>query len=304
MIEANMQQQQQDTISQQPSYPPFEAQMPLEEGPTTTCSICDAVYTPSQQQAPFLQYAQGALEATFMGMCHFCFRCRRAACPQCWDEVHGVCGSCVQGAGLSFRIAATPLDGLMFPPTAQASFMPSQPQSSSLFVLMRNGRFYSETQVKPELAFLDITTDHTSTIQPAVAQTGAPDSQIADGHHHNASIEIETAATKTGENHATEKDQIDTPAAVAIPIKMPVPEGSQGTQQEEAAQVANIAKKVSRLELALTWIALAIVVALVVMIVLAEFIPGVNTAIARTTNIDIRAEIAYLVHVVQQLFKR
>ncbi len=304
MIETNMQQQQQGIISHQPSYPQPEAHTVAGTDPTVTCSICDAIYAPSPQQALFLQYAQGALEATFMGMCHFCFRCRHAACPQCWDGVHGVCGSCVQEAGLSFRIVATPLDGLMFPPTAQASFMPSHSQTSPLFVMVRNGRFYGETQVKPELAPTDFTTDHTPAVSPAAEQTGVPDSQIMDGHHHNASIEIDTAATKTGENHATEKEQIDTPAAVDIPIKTPPPEDAQGTRQEEAAHIANKVQKVGRLERVLTWIVLAIVVALVVVIVLAEFIPAVNAAIAHTTNIDIQAEIAYLVHVVQQLFKR
>jgi len=303
MIETNMQQQ--DTISQQLSHPQTEAQTVAEIDPTITCSICDAVYAPSPQQAPFLQYAQGALEATFMGMCHFCFRCRRAACPQCWDEVHGVCGSCVQEAGLPFRAAATPLDGLVFPPTQRASFMASQPQSSSLFVLVRNGRFYRETQVKPELAPTDITTEHTPAFKPAVAHTGAPDSQIADSQQSDTGIPANTAAIKTGAYQTTEKDEIDTPAAVAIPINTPAPEDSQETdRQEETPRVAIKVKKVSRLELVLTWIVLAIVLALVVVIALAEFIPTVNAVIAHVTHIDIRGEIAYLVHIVQQVFKR
>lgn len=302
MIETNMQQQ--DIISQQPSHPQPEAQTAAGKGLTVICSICEATYAPSPQQAPFLQYAQGALEATFMGMCHFCFRCRRAACPQCWDEVHGVCGECVQEAGLPFRVAATPLEGLMFPPTARASIMPSQPQSNFPLVLVRNGRFYNETQVKQEPTPTDLTTEHTPAIQLATAQTGMPDAQIADVHHHNESIEINKAAMKTGENYATEKAQIDTPAAVAIPIKTPAGEDSQETRQEEAPRATKKVKKVSRLELVLTWIVLAIVVALVVVIVLAEVIPVVNVAIAHTTNIDIHAEIAYLVRIVQQLFKR
>jgi len=238
-------------------------------------------------------------------MCHFCFRCRRAACPQCWDEVHSVCGSCVREAGLPFRAAATPLAGLVFPPTQQASFKASQSQSSSLFVLVRNGRFYRETQVKSELAPTDITTEHPPAFKPAVADTGAPDSQIADNQQGDTGIPTNTAAIKTGENSVTEKDEIDTPAAVAIPIKTPAPEDSQETdRQEEAPRVAIKAKKVSRLELVLTWIMLVIVLALVVVIALAEFIPAVNAAIAHVVHIDIRGEIAYLVHIVQQVFKR
>lgn len=303
MIETNMQQQQQDRLSQQPSHLNPEAQTRAGTGPTITCSICDAMYAPSPQQAPFLQYAQGTLEATFMGMCHFCFRCRRAACPQCRDEVHGVCGSCVEEAGLSFRAAATPLDGLVFPPTSQASFMASQPQGYSLFVPIRNGRYYSETQVKPEQAPIDITTEHTPAVQPAGAQTGTPGSQRTDGHQDDAKTEI-NAAAKTGENHAMDKVQIDTPAAVAIPVKTPSPEDPQDTPQKEEAPRSAKKKKVSRLELVLTWIVLVIVLVLFAVIALAEFIPAVNVAVARTTHIDIRAEIAYLVHIVQQLFKR
>jgi hypothetical protein len=260
MIETNMQQQQ-DTISQQLSHPHPDPQSEAAAGtgPAITCSICDAMHAPSPQQAPFLQYAQGVLEATFMGICHFCFRCRRAACPQCWDEMHGVCGSCVQEAGLPFRASATPLDGLMFPPTAQASLMPSQPQSSSLFVPVRNGRFYSDPPAKLEASHTDITTEHTSAIQPQ-------------------------------------------PVATAIPGKTPLPQDTRG--QEEAPRVVQKAKKASHLEQTLTWIVLVIVVVLVGVIALAEFIPAVNALVARVTHIDIHAEIAYLVHIVQQFFKR
>ena len=261
MIEMNLQPQQQDIISQQLSHPDPQSETAAGTGPTITCSICDAVYAPSPQQAPFLQYTQGALEATFMGTCHFCFRCRRAACPQCWDEVHGVCGSCVQEAGLPFRIPATPLDGLMFPPPSQASFMAVQPQSSSLFVPVRTGRFYSDTQAKPEPPHTEITTEHTSAIQTQSA-------------------------------------------AVVTPGKTPLPEDSQGTHRQEAMSgVAKKAKKASRLEQTLTWILLVIVLALIVVIALAEFTPAVNALVARVTHIDIHGEIAYLVHIVQQLFK-
>lgn len=307
MIETNMQHQQQDTIFQQLSSPhtEAEAQEGVGTGPTITCSICDAMYVPSPQQVLFLQDEQGALEATFMGICHFCFRCRRAACPQCWDEVHGVCGSCVQEAGLPFRASAPPLDGLLFPPAARAAFMPALPQSSSLFVLARNGRFYRETQVKPEPAPTDITTEHSTAAQPAVTRTGASDSQITDRHTDDASIAFDAATIKTGENFATTKDRIDTPAALAVHVKIPAPEDSQETRgREKAPRIAKKAKKASRLELVITWIVLVVVLALIVVIALAEFIPAVNVAIARVTHIDIHGEIAYLVHIVQQLFKR
>ncbi len=304
MIETNMQQQQQDTIFQQPFHSQAETQIGTGTGPMVTCSICDAVYAPSPQQAPFLGYGQETLEATFMGICHFCFRCRRAACPQCWDELHGVCGSCVQEAGLSFRAGATPLHGLMFPPTGQASALSSQPQNSSLFILIRNGRFYRAAETQPEAGPSDITTEHTPAFTPAASQTGAPASQFADRQQADPDIPANIVAAQAGENRAANENQID---SVVIPTKTPTPEDLQETDEQDKtppAAKAKKAKKVSRLELVLTWIVLVVVVALVVTIAVAEFIPAVNTAIAHVTHIDIRGEIAYLIHIVQQLFKR
>lgn len=264
MIETNLQQQQQDAISQQlsPPHPGPQIEVATGTGPTITCSICEAMYAPSPQQAPFLQHAQGVLDATFMGVCHFCFRCRRAACPQCWDEVHGVCGSCVREAGLPFRISATPLNGLVFPPTAQASLMPSQPQNSPLFVPVRNGLFYSDPPARPEASRTDITTEPTCAVQ----------SQSA---------------------------------AIALSEKTSLPDDSQDTREQvETPRVVQKAKKASRLEQILTWIVLVIVLILIGVIALAEFIPAINALVARMAHIDIHAEIAYLVHIVQQHFKR
>jgi uncharacterized membrane protein (DUF485 family) len=283
MIETNMQQQQQESISKRLSQPDAGGEAVVETGLTVTCALCDAVYAPSPQQAPFLQDTQEALETAFLGTCHFCFRCRRAACPQCWDEVHGVCGSCVQEAGLPFRAGATLLDGLMFPPAPRPSAMPRQQQDGSLFVPVRNGRFYNEPQARSEGLLSNITTGPTPAVQPVVAQTGM-----------------------TG-NHATDSEQIDTPAAVAaaMPTKTPLLAVSQETpQQEETPQVAKQVKKASRLEVALTWIVLVLVLVLVAVIALAEFLPAVNTLVAHATHIDIHAEIAYLVHSEQQHFKR
>lgn len=274
MIEMNIQQQQ-DHLSMQPSL--HEPGLLAEAGITVTCAICDAVYAPSPQQVPFLQYTQGALEAAFMSVCHFCFRCRRAACPQCWDDVHGVCGSCVQEARLPFRTAATPLDDLTFPPISQqTSHQSQQQQVASLFAPIRNGRFSMKTPARP-----DIVTD--PTVQPVVAQTTTPHNPVRESEQNNTPVAV----------------------AAAIPTKTPIPEALKDTRkQEKAPRVATKAKKASRLELVFTWIVLVIVLLLVVVIALAEFIPAVNTLVAHVTHIDIHAEIAYLVHIVQQFFKR
>jgi hypothetical protein len=275
MIETNMQQQQ-DHISKQPSL--HEPRLIMEAGMTVTCAICDAVYAPSPQQVPFLQYTQGALEAAFMSVCHFCFRCRRAACPQCWDDVHGVCGACVLDARLPFRTAATPLDDLTFPPASQQSapLLSQQQQVASLFAPIRNGRFSMKTPARP-----DIVTD--PTYQPIVAQAITPDTPVRESEQNNTPVAV----------------------AAAIPIKTLIPEVPQDTRKKEKKpRIATEAKKTSRMELVFTWIVLVIVLVLVVVIALAEFIPAVNTLVAHGTHIDIHAEIAYLVHIVQQLVKR
>jgi hypothetical protein len=105
-----------------------------------TCGICDAGYAPSPAHQGLLQAPPKVLEAAFMSICHFCFRCRRPACPACWDAVHGVCGACVQEAHLSFRVDAAPLNGVIFPPVRQTHT--SQENSPPpLLVCIRPGRF-------------------------------------------------------------------------------------------------------------------------------------------------------------------
>ena len=281
MIETNIQKQQQNTIPTQPQpEPPLPASEPtVENGLTVTCAICEAVYAPSPPQLPFLQNAQGALEATFMSMCHFCFRCRRAACPQCWDEVHGVCGACVQEAKLPFRAEATPLDGLAFPPRSQQP-PTQQQQAASLFVPVRRGRFHAETQAKTDAQTRSEIDTTDPAVQPVIVQTVTTD-------------------TLTPASHS--------PAALAIPAKTPLLEPEvlkDGGKKEKTPRAAKVGKRTSRLELVFTWIALLILLLLVVVIALAEYIPAVNTLVARVVHIDIHAEIAYLVHIVQQLFKK
>lgn len=73
-----------------------------------------------------------------MGMCHFCFRCRRPACPGCWDDVHGVCGLCAQEAHLPFRAASPPLGKLLFAPARQAQLTRERPLPAA-FVCVQPG---------------------------------------------------------------------------------------------------------------------------------------------------------------------
>lgn len=83
------------------------------------CVICQAVYAPSQGHEHLL-LAPAALESALMGMCHFCFRCRRPACPECWDDVHGICAYCGSESQLPFRREVAPLSELLFTPSRHA----------------------------------------------------------------------------------------------------------------------------------------------------------------------------------------
>lgn len=83
------------------------------------CAICGARYTtPVEQLDPLLLAAAlpgSSLErdlselrfaffrrfdAAFKDICVTCYRCGRAACPDCWDEDNRMCGECVASRGL------------------------------------------------------------------------------------------------------------------------------------------------------------------------------------------------------------
>src|SRR5215472_9296804 len=111
-------------------------------GPEVICKICEAVYVPSQTHRRLARSPQTVVESAFLGMCHFCFRCRRPACPSCWDDVHEVCGACTLEAKLPFRSSAPPLEGTTSPAN-------DQPQGARVRILtsplicIRPGRFQS-----------------------------------------------------------------------------------------------------------------------------------------------------------------
>ncbi len=111
---------------------------------TIVCTICSALYVPARVHAYLLQAPRLALESAFMSMCHFCFRCRRPACPLCWDDVQGLCGSCVQDVHLPFRQEVVPL------PLNSKLLIPALPHSqqrhasSFPLVCIQPGRFQAD----------------------------------------------------------------------------------------------------------------------------------------------------------------
>ncbi|HZO70873.1 MAG TPA: hypothetical protein VFB60_01650 [Ktedonobacteraceae bacterium] len=109
---------------------------------TAVCVVCDAVYAPSPLYEYLLQAPSVALESAFMSMCRFCFRCRRPACPGCWDDVHAVCGACSSEAGLPFRSYSPPLNGSL-PQAPSRQPPPAQTESTAApLFCVQSGRFH------------------------------------------------------------------------------------------------------------------------------------------------------------------
>lgn len=261
--------------SQQEAPLPKSAQVAGPSGAqgSITCVICGAVYAPAPLQRPFLHYAENALEAAFMSACHFCFRCRRPSCPQCWDEVHGICGACVSELYLPFRCPPAPLPGMLYPPVLQSVPAQKTDTEQSLLILVYPGRFGAQPApvADPAVAV------------PPVAMS-APREMSHTPHSGPASVKIRQAGTFT-------LKRMDDGVVMDVP-KM----------KESALQKPAKSRRMGRLEGIVTWLLFCLLLMLVALIVLAECLPGVNDLVLRYLHIDIRGEIAYLARIVQQMF--
>lgn len=242
---------------------------------TVTCSICGAMYTPSHLHQDLRHAPAHMLDATFMSMCHFCFRCRRPACPQCWDPIHGVCGECVQEAHLPFRQEVAPLDGLVFPLPLRQSRSVQENAGPVPLVCIRPGRFQSSSEAQTLVSL------------PSVqVQVDKPVSSEAD----------QIAAAETVHQRVVLPQQSPTPITKATPL----PEDG---KQHEAQKTHKRGRRKMKVVKRLLFIFLLIVVlSLTALIVLAEVSASANAYITSFLHIDIRGEIAYLVQLVQQLF--
>ncbi len=230
---------------------------------TITCAICDAGFTPAPARQDLLQVPPTVLEAMFMSMCHFCFRCRRPACPECWDAVHGVCGACVQEAHLPFRAQAAPLGGVIFPPQHQ-QHPPDQNSDNNaapLLVCIRPGRFQAE---------VSLSTDPLKSV-PVVPIKERPVAVVYE--EHQAFAPPQQPPSQIAEQQNDEE----------VPVK---------------ARGLGFLKVVERV---LNVLLLIILFAIVVLTVLAEFSLTANRYIIHLFHVDIRGEIAYLISVIRQL---
>ncbi len=144
-----------------------------------------------------------------MSMSHFCFRCRRAACPECWDHVHRICGACVAELGLPFRREVPPLEGILFapaptvsPPTSTSSdpctcqINESSSTQEPLLTCLQAGRF--RVLSSPSTFIAAIETVEMQNVQPLPPTRPAPAAPEA----HPSSSTPPTETTATVENRA------------------------------------------------------------------------------------------------------
>jgi hypothetical protein len=243
------------------------------EAATITCTICDAVFAPSPMYQSFVQMSAATLENVFTSVCHFCFRCRRLACPECWDTLHSVCGACAQEVNLPFRAETVPLDGAIFSPSRRADTSHAHPSTSTL-VCIHRGRFQIDTASSPKSS-------------PAASKL-------------SANLPRQLISTSTTGSSPTKKPGKDTHAAAAVYYIPIVPLDAQEPTQEEEP-TPPFKSFIKAVERTMTAIVFTILLIIVLLIILAEFSSTANLQIIRLVHIDIRGEIAYLTYLVRQL---
>src|SRR6266567_1325267 len=252
-----------------------------EAGRTVTCVICNAVYMPSPVYEYLSLTSSIALESALMSMSHFCFRCRRPACPQCWDEIHGVCGACVQDTHLPFRRASAPLKGALFAAAPQTQGQSKHKRAP--LICIRHGRFQRPTTSSRKSAAAPVRTrrltaspgpqparkvPHATTGRPTRELPPLPQDDIAELDTHPVRRD-DLAELDTQPAHPEDIIELDTRPTFRRSIWR-------------------------RVERTLTVCMALLLSLLLVIILLALVFPSVNILIASTLHIDIQAEIAYL----------
>ncbi|GHO83317.1 hypothetical protein [Dictyobacter formicarum] len=285
---------------------------------TISCRICQATYAPSQEHHYLLQAPPMALESAFMSMCHFCFRCRRPACPQCWDNVHGVCGECCVEANLPFRAQAAPLQGVLFATTRQAQLRRKHATPVRL-VCVKPGRFQGIASVdtaetlplqRAIKAQLIPPTTHTTTNREKTQEEEeawqierlpmrAPQARfptIPPSHHQAARLQKDATVRNYKKKLAI--DEIATrPPRHRTTIALGRPE----EQSPHKASDYTDKKTGFSLESLITIVLFILLLAILVLIVTSLFSSTANTTIEHFLHVNIRAELAYLWQLIRQI---
>lgn len=265
---------------------PFDNRQKKRANQTISCRICQAMYAPSQEHSYLLQAPPVALESAFMSTCHFCFRCRRPACLNCWDNVHGVCGECCLEANLPFRAQVAPLRGVLFATTRQAQLRRKHAIPVRL-ICVRPGRFQN-------LAPIDTaeTLQLQKTIAPAPTYT-YPENSVQH-HSRNPERQIGHIPTRPPQPRVTiALDEMTTrPPQQKSNVEIDTIATRQGGKKKNYGR---------RVEQVFSTFLLLLLLCIVFGIVLALISPESNTLILRFSHIDIRTEITYLWQLIKQL---
>jgi hypothetical protein len=253
-----------------------------------------------------------------MSMCHFCFRCRRAACPDCWDAVHGVCGACVAETKLPFRTQVKPLNNAM-PPLPQQQPGVETMQAAPVLVCIQHGRFYVEPareDGRPQGATHPTHPPHPSPV-PTISALSPRDRHSRDGGSADgwwgplrASVFPPSRGDKN--NGDPLRASVFPPSRSdrnsGSPLRASVFPPSRGDKNNGDPLRASVfppsgwlTEAVSSIEQWLTGALLVLLLTIVTMIVIAEASPSANAQIMHVFQIDIRSEVAYLIHLIGQL---
>jgi hypothetical protein len=306
------------TASQEPVYAGNEDPLALADTlKIVSCPVCRAVYIPSWRQERE-RASLAVLESTFLSICHFCFRCQRAACPQCWNPIHCACASCSEEAQLPFRSPVPSLEGLIFSCPAGTSDEPPAPRS---FTCLRNGSFYfpDPGRQAKELQDEQSSSPVTSADLPALqskSESPVPfdppwlremlnqrrEEQVGDpvsrplGQWANGAVWPVQALNVSPHTSGPEW----APAAQIVPPMPALPmltaevreATSQGPEDEQEGDEG--ISLFERVENVLIIVLSTILLAIVLMLVLALSFPQMNTFFYQLIHIDIRTEILYL----------
>jgi hypothetical protein len=264
---------------------------------TMACAVCKAVYTPTPAYQQLVMAPDIVLESAFMSMCHFCFRCRHTACPDCWDAVHGVCGACVKETHLPFRTQVKPLSNVMPAlPQPQAAAV-EDTHAAPVLICIQHGRFHADAPQTPPL---------TPPPHPVAPIQMRRPLRVAAPESGQRSTQQHTTTARVAPEYPTQtapKTHTAHPEHTKRPVLREADETE--SEQKQVAQPERVEQPLGKIlgvtEQWLTGILLSLLLTIVTLVVIAEASPSANAQIMHLFNIDIRSEIAYLVHLVGQL---
>lgn len=238
-----------------------------------------------------------------MSMCHFCFRCRRPACPDCWDEVNGVCGSCVQEAHLPFRTQSPLMRGMQLAPARQEPITPyptGQAKNAPLTCIYP-GRFHGIPL--PAITGVPAVSVRPTTPIPTV-RTGI----VAEGPQTLPNIAVPVTGVSLHPEPGVHQTTVIASASGTQVKTAPLSPTTDALPSQDIAEMEtrpgrqkrsrNIGRKIERV---ITIILLSILLLVIALIVAAAVSAEMNTWVTDILHVDIRAEIAYLWQLITHL---